>query len=661
MSVGASPKDFGAVGDGIADDTAAVQACLNASRAVDFGGPENTYLTTGTLHVQRTVPQVLTGGGATIHAGAAVTMMRFANAGHSVAGVVFDGDDRTGGVGLSIESGASGSRVQRCSFVNVAGSGVVVAAGAHRVRLVRCLFDHCGHGAALTDEHHRASIGLVDADHCVVRDNEILRANWGIVVNGTAAINYFACQGNMVTGASPAPAGSRGISVVNGRAGRIQKNTVVGFADSGIDCRGCHNLSITGNSTTGGGDGVYVGDAASNSVALAGNVLRSPKRGIRVFSDQAAINGVLITGNTVSSPTEVGILVQESGAAQVQGVTIVDNDLSIASTGAFGVQIVNAECSRVSGNRIHRPRAHGIRLDGVDIVDVGNNLIQDASHAEAGTATPPQSDAISVAGSNRVLIRDNTAYGGARHAVAIDGGAAMTITGTRWRSVMFGVDNLAIRSQQFDNVNTNVDPLAVRIMPLGDSITDGYPGLPGGYRVGLWQKLRDGGYTVDFVGSLANGPAEPFDRDHEGHSGYRISEIDERVGLCFPSARPDVVLLHIGTNDVTSNFAGIGDRLSQLVDHIVAAAPTAHVFVATITPAANAARESSTRQYNALIPGIVSARASAGEKVYLVDMHPALNPATDLYDGLHPNAQGYAKMATVWYDALRSRAGVLTP
>lgn len=56
----------------------------------------------------------------------------------------------------------------------------------------------------------------------------------------------------------------------------------------------------------------------------------------------------------------------------------------------------------------------------------------------------------------------------------------------------------------------------VRVMPLGDSITDGVD-VPGGYRIKLWQLMVAGGYTVDFVGSRSNGPAELFDHDHEGH------------------------------------------------------------------------------------------------------------------------------------------------
>ena len=65
----------------------------------------------------------------------------------------------------------------------------------------------------------------------------------------------------------------------------------------------------------------------------------------------------------------------------------------------------------------------------------------------------------------------------------------------------------------------------VRIMPLGDSITDGVQ-TPGGYRIGLWQRFVANGYREDFVGSLSNGPAALGDHDHEGHSGWRIDQIE---------------------------------------------------------------------------------------------------------------------------------------
>lgn len=52
-------------------------------------------------------------------------------------------------------------------------------------------------------------------------------------------------------------------------------------------------------------------------------------------------------------------------------------------------------------------------------------------------------------------------------------------------------------------------------------------------------------------------------------------------------------------------------------------------------------------------------RANAGRHVHLVDMFNALTIA-DLADGVHPNANGYNKMAAVWYSALLSEPGSCT-
>jgi lysophospholipase L1-like esterase len=198
----------------------------------------------------------------------------------------------------------------------------------------------------------------------------------------------------------------------------------------------------------------------------------------------------------------------------------------------------------------------------------------------------------------------------------------------------------------------------VRVMPLGDSITDGY-NVPGGYRVGLWQRLAGGGYTVDFVGSGSNGPPELGDHDHEGHSGWRIDQIDANIVNWLRISAPHTVLLHIGTNDVNQNYdvANAPARMSTLVDHILANAPGVELFVAQITPETDPSLEARVQAYNAALPAMVQGK---GSHVHLVDMHSALTTA-DLADGVHPNAVGYAKMGAVWYSALRSVPESLTP
>jgi lysophospholipase L1-like esterase len=197
----------------------------------------------------------------------------------------------------------------------------------------------------------------------------------------------------------------------------------------------------------------------------------------------------------------------------------------------------------------------------------------------------------------------------------------------------------------------------VPVMPLGDSITEGTQ-TPGGYRIGLWERLTDAGYIADFVGSQSNGPASLGDHDHEGHPGWRIDEIDANVVGWLNTYRPHTVLLQIGTNDILQNYdlATAPNRLSALIDRITTTAPDAEVFVAQITPLGGSEREAAVSNYNAVIPGIVRSKVDAGKNVHLVDMHNALTTA-DLYDGVHPVAAGYDKMAAVWYDALQSVPG----
>src|SRR5262245_45413474 len=95
---------------------------------------------------------------------------------------------------------------------------------------------------------------------------------------------------------------------------------------------------------------------------------------------------------------------------------------------------------------------------------------------------------------------------------------------TQRRLTTAGLAAVAIITLTTDTVAAESNG-GVRLMPLGDSITDGF-NVSGGYRINLWQRLVASGRTVDLVGSAFNGPAELGDHDHEGHSGWLISQID---------------------------------------------------------------------------------------------------------------------------------------
>jgi lysophospholipase L1-like esterase len=204
------------------------------------------------------------------------------------------------------------------------------------------------------------------------------------------------------------------------------------------------------------------------------------------------------------------------------------------------------------------------------------------------------------------------------------------------------------------HVRAPVPPAAgrpVAIMPLGDSITAGWPDMGyGGYRHRLGALLAHDGYAVRFVGSQRSGRVIP-DPANEGHLGWTIPElkagIDSRHWL--ETYRPDIVLLHIGTNDLDTGGAGAAPaNLSALLADMLARLPDAHVIVAEIIPF-QTGPDAAYDAYVAAIPGIV---ARDGPRVSLVDMRAILT-AGDYADKLHPTTRGYDKMAGAWDTAIR--------
>ncbi|MEE1929587.1 GDSL-type esterase/lipase family protein [Streptomyces sp. TRM 70351] len=195
----------------------------------------------------------------------------------------------------------------------------------------------------------------------------------------------------------------------------------------------------------------------------------------------------------------------------------------------------------------------------------------------------------------------------------------------------------------------------LRVMPLGDSITAGVGSTDdAGYRNDLWYRLDGAARSLDFVGSRREG--EMSDGHNEGHRGRRIDEVARIAECSVPAWRPNVVTLHVGTNDVNQDYDldGAPERIGGLVDQILEDSPGAVVLVATLVPATKAGMQPEIDRINARLPGIVQERAEAGERVRLVSM-AALTTA-DLFNAAHPNDAGYAKMADAWYDGIMAAA-----
>jgi len=219
----------------------------------------------------------------------------------------------------------------------------------------------------------------------------------------------------------------------------------------------------------------------------------------------------------------------------------------------------------------------------------------------------------------------------------------------------------------------------VRLMCMGDSITDGF-WMTGGYRNTLCENITANGQEslVDLVGPNWGGSG--YDPQHAGYSGYSVANIaqedsisGQRSGLTefaewmlgeYPA---DVVFLQIGTNDILSlyDLEHYGERLEVLVDIVLNALPEDGALYLATLPVMDAnnhlyiseyfftveSMDSAVSQCNAQIRALAEKKRTEGKPVILADINGVLTK-DDLYDGVHPNAEGYQKMGTFWYARL---------
>ncbi len=194
----------------------------------------------------------------------------------------------------------------------------------------------------------------------------------------------------------------------------------------------------------------------------------------------------------------------------------------------------------------------------------------------------------------------------------------------------------------------------IKIMPLGDSITEGITGNAS-YRYYLWQRLQAAGHQVDFVGSMSGvygGPPlfSDFDQDHEGHWGWRVDEILAHIGTWAHAVQPDVVLIHLGHNDLwdSQSISSTIDELGQLIDALRSVNPHVQVLLAQVIPSTEAALVGLS-SVNAQIPALVAVKTTSSSAVLVVDQYSSFDAVVETWDGVHPNAEGEQHMADTWF------------
>ncbi|KAF1966089.1 SGNH hydrolase, partial [Bimuria novae-zelandiae CBS 107.79] len=205
----------------------------------------------------------------------------------------------------------------------------------------------------------------------------------------------------------------------------------------------------------------------------------------------------------------------------------------------------------------------------------------------------------------------------------------------------------------------------VRVMPFGASIVEITC-----WRAYLWKKLHDAGISnTDFVGSHATpsagctlaGAPVPFDADNEGHSGAKVTDYASQSTLphWLSSANPNVILMHVGTNDAAANIstAKVFAAYDTLISQMRAQNPRVTLVASKLIPIDPALFGQFVvdrlNEYNFAMEGWVKRTSTAQSEIVLVDMVTGFDYKTMTREGEHPNEKGDVFMAERFFPAVK--------
>ncbi|NRA36545.1 MAG: G-D-S-L family lipolytic protein [Planctomycetes bacterium] len=209
----------------------------------------------------------------------------------------------------------------------------------------------------------------------------------------------------------------------------------------------------------------------------------------------------------------------------------------------------------------------------------------------------------------------------------------------------------------------------INILPLGDSITQGGKNNRAEYtyRHPLFCMLKDDAVDFDYVGSMTKGlhgdakwpdyKGQAFDLDHEGHYGWKTKAVQEKlVGWSKKwAAAPDIVLIHLGTNDQKSPDlqADVIAPMKIMVEFFRSQNPRVVVLIAQLN--FNGGTAVTLRpMYDALCAELNTDESPvASVHGYKGWNENPKHQETHTFDWAHPNPHGQKKMAEDFYAAMK--------
>lgn len=446
-----SVKDFGAVGDGTTDDTAAIQAALNAGSGKSVMLPPGTYRTSSVLEIPANILFFAAPGTAIIDVqptASTATMnngLIFKGSGSTIDGLQINGTNEAAFVdglrdsyasAIIADSQISGVLARNLTIQNCRifkwGSGIELRRADNSSISGTRFWGGAQLGDAIT-EASTSDIGIYgsaspnEGSRYTITDNFCFGNNDTGINFNSIKDRFVICSGNIIQ-----PMQEDGITPIGTGATNKSRYGIlcsyVGNDPSDSNSTGSSSLVSNNIITDYGHCGInsQVGTRPGGDTSIVANVVTNCGFST-VYPVDASLKGGIwieggadtITGNVVIGCFRAGIelncgnpidpdIQHARAVVSSNNISKVSGDPNNSSASGWGINISGANVNGVliSANRIERPSNIGIRCSGENIHISDNSL--DIRHAKGGIQISQTGTLACSACNNRIVGNDNT-------------------------------------------------------------------------------------------------------------------------------------------------------------------------------------------------------------------------------------------------------------
>lgn len=412
-----SVKDFGAVGNGVVDDRAAIQAAFDASLSVHF--PEGIYYQGSSSLIFRSGHHI-TGSNAVLTCDTGVELNQLQNATGAledvfISGLTFEGPTaasaRTNGVCVYVGNSATNIKVVGCVFKRFTSGGIYLNNATASTITSNVFRSSTSRGTEYTENANDITLSgssernVITGNHCysnghiaiIVKTSDdvadVMKSNvisnnviksykgYGITVYRTNVSQT--CVDNLISDNS--------VEDITGESQNSNNAPQPFIYGTGIYVQGTDNTVVTGNTVRNTNQQTAsetlspacISTISSNGSVIANNICdTSGKRCIQIkLSDNSVVTGniannagddgirivnstnAIINDNSIDSPTNNGINVSYTTVTTGHNLAVANN--LIKDTGASGINFPLLDEAYVSGNFIENAGVFGIAANAV--------------------------------------------------------------------------------------------------------------------------------------------------------------------------------------------------------------------------------------------------------------------------------------------------------